>query len=117
MRAVTVDELHARSKLALRWLKAIGYAGLFRYQDMTPVMYQLAAAVVRRWRGTLDDLATDLSGHDRAAVYGAVAADARDGLVLGDQVEQARQRSRIAGRVVDHLDSPDFQRGCVNTKI
>jgi hypothetical protein len=79
VRIVTVDELHARSKLALRWLKAIGYAGLFRYQDMTPVMNQLAAALMRRWRGTLDDLATDLSGHDRAAVYGAVVKAAIHG--------------------------------------
>lgn len=81
VRVVTVDELQARSRLALRWLKAIGYAGLFRYQDMTPVMNQLATVLMRRWSGTLDDLASDLSGHDRAAVYGAAVKAAIHGHV------------------------------------
>lgn len=81
VRIVTIDELEAHSRLALRWLKAISYAGLFRYQDMTPVMNQLAAALMRRWSGTLDDLASDLSGHDRAAVYGAAVKAAIHGHV------------------------------------
>lgn len=84
VRVVTVDELRARSRLALRWLKAIGYAGLSRYQDMTPVMNQLTAALMQRWRGTLDDVANDLSGHDRAAVYGAVVKAAIHGHVALD---------------------------------
>jgi len=81
VRVVTVDELQTRSRLALRWLKAIAYAGLFRYQDMTPVMNQLAAVLMRRWSGTLDDLASDLPGHDRAAVYGAAVKAAIHGHV------------------------------------
>ena len=80
-RIVTIDEIQARSRLALRWLKAISYAGLFRYQDMTPVMNQLAAALMRRWSGTIDDLASDLSGHDRAAVYGAAVKTVIHGYV------------------------------------
>lgn len=81
VRVVTIDELQTRSRLALRWLKAIAYAGLFRYQDMTPVMNQLAAALTQRGSGTLDDLASDLFGHDRAAVYGAAVKAAIHGHV------------------------------------
>ena len=81
VRVVTVDELQARSRLALRWLKAIGYAGLFRYQDMTPLMNQLATVLMRRWSGMVDDLASELSGHDRAAVYGAAVRAAIHGHV------------------------------------
>lgn len=81
VRVVTIDELQTRSRLALRWLKAIAYAGLFRYHDMTPVMNQLAAALTQRRSGTLDDLASDLFGHDRAAVYGAAVKAAIHGHV------------------------------------
>lgn len=81
VRVITVDELQVRSRVALRWLKAIGYAGLFRYQDMTPVMNELAAVLMRRWSGTLNDLTDDLPGHDRAAVYGAIVKAAIHGHV------------------------------------
>jgi|APAra7269097559_1048567.scaffolds.fasta_scaffold13733_1 hypothetical protein len=79
VRVITCDELQTRSRLALRWLKAIGYAGLFRYQDMTPVMNQLATVLMRRMTGTLNDLVDDLSGHDHAAIYGAVVKAAIHG--------------------------------------
>ena len=50
-------------------------------------------------------------------VVGTIAADARDGLVSGNLVEQARQYWRIAGGVVCHFVGPDFQRGRVNAKV
>lgn len=50
-------------------------------------------------------------------VVGAVATDARDNLLGGYLVEQARQHWGIAGGIVGHLDRPDFQRGRVNAKV
>lgn len=66
----------------LLWLKAIGYAGLFRHQDMTAVMNQLDTVLMRRCSGTVDDLARELFAHDRAAVYGAAVRAAIQSNIL-----------------------------------
>ena len=50
-------------------------------------------------------------------VIRAVATDARDGLVIVDLVQQARQHRRVPGGVVGHFDGPDFQRGRVNAQM
>lgn len=50
-------------------------------------------------------------------VVGTIAADARDGLVSGNLVEQARQYWCTAGGIVCHFDGPDFQRVRVNSKV
>jgi len=50
-------------------------------------------------------------------VVSTIAADARDGLVSGNLVEQARQYWCIAGGIVCHFDGPDFQRSRVNSKV
>lgn len=50
-------------------------------------------------------------------VVSAVATDARDGFVIADLVEQARQHRRVAGAVVGHFDGPDFQCGRVNAQV
>ena len=81
VRSITADELEAHSKIALRWLKAIGYAGLFRFRDMTPLRNQLAPCVMRRVRGTVDELFDELRGFDRAALYAALVTAAIQGVV------------------------------------
>jgi hypothetical protein len=45
---------------------------------------------------------------------GTIAADACDGLVGGNLIEQAWQYRRIACGVVGYFNGPDFQRGRVN---
>jgi len=50
-------------------------------------------------------------------VVGAVTTHARDSLVIGNLVEQARQHRRVAGRIVGHLDGPDFQRSRIDAKM
>lgn len=79
VREISYDELRARSRLAIHWLKAINYAGMFRYMNVNALMNQLAVALTHRHSGTLDDLVDDLSGHDRASVFGAVVRAAIHG--------------------------------------
>jgi hypothetical protein len=81
VRAITADELQAHAQIALRWLKAIGYAGLFRFRDMTPVRNQLVPCMMRRVSGRVDDLFKDLPGFDRAALYAALVTAAIQGNV------------------------------------
>jgi hypothetical protein len=81
VRVITADELQARSRLALRWLKAISYAGLYRFRDMTPVLNQLIPLLMRRRNGQVDDLAEDLPGFDRSAIYAALVTAAIKGSV------------------------------------
>ena len=50
------------------------------------------------------------------SIVGTIAAEARDGLVSGNLVEQARQYWCNAGGVICYFDGPDFQRG-VNSKV
>ena len=56
VRVIGYDELRARSRLAVHWLKAVNYAGMFRYKNATAVANQLALALIHRHSGTLDDL-------------------------------------------------------------
>jgi len=79
VRIITSDELQARARLAVRWLKAIGYAGLFRYKDLTPVTNQLTPVFMRRWRGTVNDVIDDVAGVDRAAIYAGLVKAAIGG--------------------------------------
>lgn len=81
VRAITGDELETHSKIALRWLKAISYAGLFRFRDMTVVSNQLAPCVMQRVQGTVDELFDELHGFDRAALYAALVTAAIRGIV------------------------------------
>lgn len=50
-------------------------------------------------------------------IIGTIAADARDGLVAGNLVEQVRHYRCIAGCVLGHFNGSDFQRGRVNSKV
>src|SRR4051812_14908154 len=50
-------------------------------------------------------------------VVGAISMNARDVLLHGNLIDQARQHRCIAGGVVGHLDSPDFQRTGVNAQM
>ncbi len=84
VRVVSIDELRTRSKVAIRWLKAVSYAGMFRYQDMTPVMNQLASVFKQTSSGTMDELVLHLAGHDRASVFGAAAKAAIHGYIVLD---------------------------------
>lgn len=79
VRVISYDELRARSRLAVHWLKAVNYAGMLRYTNVAALMNQLAFALTQRHSGTLDDLMEDLAGFDRALVYGAVVRAAIDG--------------------------------------
>jgi hypothetical protein len=79
VRVISYDELRARSRLAVHWLKAVNYAGMFRYKSLNVIMNQLAVALTHRQSGTVDDLAQDLAGHDRASVFGAVVKAAIHG--------------------------------------
>jgi len=79
VRIISYDELRARSRLAVHWLKAVNYAGMFRYKSPNVIMNQLAVALTHRQSGTVDDLAEDLTGHDRASVFGAVVRAAIHG--------------------------------------
>ncbi|MEX5745933.1 hypothetical protein AB3347_09640 [Massilia sp. X63] len=79
VREISYDELRARSRLAIHWLKAINYAGMLRYKNVNPLMNQLALALLHRHSGTLEDLVEDLAGHDRATVFGAVVRAAIHG--------------------------------------
>lgn len=56
VRVITYDELRARARLAVHWLKAVNYAGMFRYKGLNAIMSQLAEALTHRHAGTLDDL-------------------------------------------------------------
>lgn len=84
VRVVGIDELRARSQIALRWLKAVSYAGMFRFQDMTPIMNQLASVFVHALSGTLDELCEHVPGHSRASVFGAAAKAAIHGYITLD---------------------------------
>lgn len=79
VRIIAPDDLRAHARLAIRWLKAIGYAGLFRYKDLTPVSNQLTTVFMRRWTGTVNDLIDDLAGADRAAIFAALVKAAIGG--------------------------------------
>lgn len=79
VRVIAPGELQARARLAARWLKAVGYAGLYRYKDLTPVTNQLTPAFMRRWRGTVNELVDDLAGLDRAAIFAGVVKAAIGG--------------------------------------
>ncbi|CAN7401591.1 hypothetical protein [Massilia sp. LjRoot122] len=81
VRMICLDELRARSRLAVHWLKAVNYAGMLRYMNVAAVMNHLALALTRRHSGSLDDLIDDLAGHDRATVFGAVVRAAIHGRV------------------------------------
>ena len=84
VRVVGIDELRTQSMVAIRWLKAVSYAGMFRYQDLTPVMNQLATVFKRTQSGTMDELCEHLTGHDRASVFGATAKAAIHGYIALD---------------------------------
>lgn len=88
VRVVGIDELRMRSKVAIRWLKAISYAGMFRYEDMTPVMNQLATVFKQASSGTMDELCEHLAGYDRASVFGAAAKAAIHGYIVLDLSSQ-----------------------------
>jgi hypothetical protein len=79
VRVITYDELRARSRLAVHWLKAVNYAGMFRYKNLNVITNQLTVALTHRHSGTVDDLAEDLAGHDRPSVFGAVVRAAIHG--------------------------------------
>lgn len=81
VRAISAEELQAHARVALRWLKAIGYVGLFRFRDMTAVRNQLVPCIMRRVSGKVDDLVEDLPGFDRAALYAALVTAAIEGNV------------------------------------
>jgi hypothetical protein len=81
VRVIAPEDLQARARLAVRWLKAIGYAGLFRFKDLTPVSNQLTLAFTRRWSGTVNDLVDDLAGLDRAAILAGLVKAAIGGHV------------------------------------
>jgi len=79
VRMISLDELRARSRLAVHWLKAVNYAGMLRYMNIATLMNQLAFTLAHRPSGTLEDLVEDLAGHDRASVFGAVVKAAIHG--------------------------------------
>jgi hypothetical protein len=81
VRMVTLDELQGRARLALRWMKAIGYAGLYRSRDVSPVLNQLIAYMMQRAHGSVDDLAAELLGMDRPSLYAALVKAAITGQV------------------------------------
>lgn len=81
IRVISEEELQDRSRIALRWLKAISYAGLYRFRDLTPVLNQLIPSLIRRNGGNVDELFSDFSGFDRAALYAALVKSAVEGTV------------------------------------
>lgn len=81
IRVISEEELQNLSRIALRWLKAIGYAGLYRFRDLTPVLNELIPSLIRLNSGRVDDLFADLPGFDRAALYAALVKSAIEGTV------------------------------------
>jgi hypothetical protein len=81
VRVVALDELQGRARLALRWMKAIGYAGLYRSRDLSPVLNQLVPQMMQREHGSVDDLAAECLGMDRPALYAALVKAAITGRV------------------------------------
>lgn len=81
IRIISEDELQDRSRIALRWLKAIGYAGLYRSRDLTPALDELIPLIIRRRCGLVDELFADIPGFDRAALYAALVKLAIEGVV------------------------------------
>lgn len=72
IRHIDSDELEAKAKLAIRWLKALSYVALYRYQDLAPASNQVASLLARSMNGTVNDLAEQLDHLDRAALFAAV---------------------------------------------
>lgn len=81
VRVITVEELQMRSRAALRWLKAIGYAGIYRFRDHAPVLNQLLPLLNQRWTGNVECLVEDLPGIARPAIYAAVVKLAIEGVI------------------------------------
>ncbi|AXA90818.1 hypothetical protein [Massilia sp. YMA4] len=84
VRTITLEELRSRAQLAVRWLKAIGYAGQYRYKDLTPVWKQLTPVCLQRWTGMVNDLINDFPGLERAAIYASLVRAAIDGQIQLD---------------------------------
>lgn len=81
VRLVALDELQGRARLALRWMKAIGFASMYRSRDLSPVLNQLIVQMMQRDQGSVDDLAADCFGLDRPALYAALVKAAITGCV------------------------------------
>lgn len=85
MREVFSDaELKPHVRRAMRWLKAIGYAGVIRNEKHTPVVVALLAVLRSRTTGNVSEIIDDLHGFEQPVVLGILVRLAISGHVRLD---------------------------------
>lgn len=69
LRLIPEESLRTQAQVAVRWLKALSYAAVFRHQDLTVLGNLFTPSLLRRRSGTLDELFSEFSEIDRATAY------------------------------------------------
>lgn len=84
VRMFSDTELQPKVVLAMRWLKALGYAAAIRDQEHTPVLVALLARIQSGDTGKVSDLITMLAEFDHSIIFGLLVRLAIEGQVTLD---------------------------------
>jgi len=83
------EDLRPKALLAIRWLKAIGFAAAIRGQEYGPCRSALAAYVHDRKGGHVRSILSDLKNHDPAVVLGMLVRLSVSGTIHLDLEERS----------------------------
>ena len=88
-RIITDAELVQNSRVAMRWMKALGYAAAIRGQEQNSCRIALASCLNTFKSGHIRELISELEGFDPAVLLGMLVRLAIGGTIHVDLVEQS----------------------------
>ena len=88
-RIITDTELVSNSRVAMRWMKALGYAAAIRGQEQNSYRIALASCINSLRSGPIRALISDLEGFDPEIVLGMIVRLAIGGTIHVDLVDQS----------------------------
>lgn len=83
------EDLRPKARLAIRWLKAVGFAAAIRAQEHGPCRSALAAYVRDREGGNVRSVISELKNHDPAVVLGMLVRLSVSGTIHLDLEERS----------------------------
>ncbi len=84
LRGISEEEIRSQAQVAIRWLKALSYATVFRQQDLTTIGNLFTPTLLTLRNGTVGDLLSEFSDVDHATAYAVLVRAAIFGQITMD---------------------------------